>query len=238
MDAEVAKTLMSLSAPSAATPTPWPPRFQNEENDQFALNRLPISSSVAIARPRKRSLHVVTSPVSASALHRWSVSRLRQNGPKDHDYSPTGIEDDGVWFDSDHDQHNQQHNHHHHRRDRLASVCSSDAGSDYGGTGLGRTHLEVFNRMEISAADQATRPARHTRDAADDDDMAKCIGSYSPEARKKRIERFLEKRKRRVWAKKVDYDVRKNFANSRLRVKGRFVKKEDEELLCLMLSFT
>ena len=36
-------------------------------------------------------------------------------------------------------------------------------------------------------------------------------------------------RDRRVWTKKVKYDVRKNFADSRIRVKGRFVKKEDEE---------
>lgn len=34
-----------------------------------------------------------------------------------------------------------------------------------------------------------------------------------------------------MWTKKVKYDVRKNFADSRLRVKGRFVKKEDEELM-------
>jgi len=57
------------------------------------------------------------------------------------------------------------------------------------------------------------------------------IGVYSAEARKQRIERFLEKRNRRVWTKRVKYDVRKNFADSRIRVKGRFVKKEDEDLL-------
>jgi len=57
------------------------------------------------------------------------------------------------------------------------------------------------------------------------------IGAYSPEQRKSRIERFIEKRSRRVWTKKVKYDVRKNFADSRLRVKGRFVKKEDEEIM-------
>lgn len=57
------------------------------------------------------------------------------------------------------------------------------------------------------------------------------IGIYSPEARKQRIERFLEKRSKRVWTKRVKYDVRKNFADSRIRVKGRFVKKEDEDLL-------
>ena len=35
----------------------------------------------------------------------------------------------------------------------------------------------------------------------------------------------------RVWTKRVKYDVRKNFAETRLRVKGRFVKKEEEDLL-------
>lgn len=45
------------------------------------------------------------------------------------------------------------------------------------------------------------------------------VGAYSPEARKMRIQRFIEKRGKRVWTKKVKYDVRKNFADSRIRVK-------------------
>jgi hypothetical protein len=57
------------------------------------------------------------------------------------------------------------------------------------------------------------------------------VGGYSPHARKERIEWFVNKRNNRVWKRKVKYDVRKSFADSRLRVKGRFVKKEDEELL-------
>merc|ERR1711865_1071216 len=43
------------------------------------------------------------------------------------------------------------------------------------------------------------------------------IGAYSPESRKVRIGRFMEKRNHRVWTKTVKYDVRKNFADSRLR---------------------
>jgi hypothetical protein len=54
------------------------------------------------------------------------------------------------------------------------------------------------------------------------------IGIYSPEDRKDRIKRFIDKRKLRMWTKKVKYDVRKNFADSRVRVKGRFVKKGDD----------
>jgi hypothetical protein len=64
------------------------------------------------------------------------------------------------------------------------------------------------------------------------------VGAYSPESRKARIERFLEKRKQRVWKQPVKYNVRKDFANSRLRVKGRFVKKEEETLLRELLTMT
>ena len=70
-----------------------------------------------------------------------------------------------------------------------------------------------------------------------DERPAGYVGAYSPEARRQRVQRFLEKRQRRVWTKKqVKYDVRKNFADSRMRVKGRFVKKEDEELLRDLMS--
>lgn len=64
------------------------------------------------------------------------------------------------------------------------------------------------------------------------------VGAYSPDSREIRINRFLEKRNHRVWVKKVKYDVRKNFADSRLRVKGRFVKKEDEMLMRELMSLT
>ena len=47
------------------------------------------------------------------------------------------------------------------------------------------------------------------------------VCARAAEARRARIERFLAKRDKRVWTKKVKYDVRKNFADSRLRVKVR-----------------
>jgi hypothetical protein len=64
------------------------------------------------------------------------------------------------------------------------------------------------------------------------------VGAYSPASRRARIARFMAKRKKRIWTKRVKYDVRKNFADSRLRVKGRFVKKEDEELLRELMNMT
>lgn len=64
------------------------------------------------------------------------------------------------------------------------------------------------------------------------------VGAYSPTSRELRINNFLAKRNQRVWVKKVKYDVRKNFADSRLRVKGRFVKKEDEMLMRELMSLS
>jgi CCT motif len=64
------------------------------------------------------------------------------------------------------------------------------------------------------------------------------VGAYSPDSRKERIKQFLTKRNLRVWTKSVKYNVRKDFANSRLRVKGRFVKKEDETLMRELMSLT
>ncbi|CAI5716845.1 unnamed protein product [Peronospora destructor] len=91
----------------------------------------------------------------------------------------------------------------------LASVCSSE-GSEHGGLG-------VIIWRSLSAWNISGQRERAVQRTLVD---GKYIGSYSPEARRKRIERFLEKHKRRVWAKKVDYD------------------KEDEELLCQLLSYT
>jgi hypothetical protein len=61
--------------------------------------------------------------------------------------------------------------------------------------------------------------------------IAGWVGAYPFEARTRRLALYQMKRGLRVWEKTVKYDVRKSFADSRLRVKGRFVKKEDEALL-------
>ena len=52
------------------------------------------------------------------------------------------------------------------------------------------------------------------------------IGIYMPVERQYIVERYMAKRGRRVWAKKIRYNCRKNLADRRIRVKGRFVKAE------------
>jgi len=52
------------------------------------------------------------------------------------------------------------------------------------------------------------------------------IGTLTVEERRAKIEKYLQKRKKRTWNKKISYDCRKKVADSRLRIKGRFVTKE------------
>lgn len=66
-------------------------------------------------------------------------------------------------------------------------------------------------------------------------DGEKRIGDFTPAERLVLIQKYLEKRKRRVWTKKIKYSVRKTFADSRVRVKGRFISKEHESELREML---
>ncbi|OMJ70340.1 hypothetical protein SteCoe_31694 [Stentor coeruleus] len=52
------------------------------------------------------------------------------------------------------------------------------------------------------------------------------VGTLTLKQRKEKIAKYLEKRKKRNWHKKIYYDCRKKVADNRLRVKGRFVKRE------------
>lgn len=51
------------------------------------------------------------------------------------------------------------------------------------------------------------------------------VGLTSILDRQAKIKRYLEKRQRRCWVKRISYDCRKQVADSRVRCKGRFVAK-------------
>jgi hypothetical protein len=59
------------------------------------------------------------------------------------------------------------------------------------------------------------------------------IGPLSREERNAKISRYLAKRQRRVWTHKVIYSCRKKVADTRIRVKGRFVTKEQARAISL-----
>jgi hypothetical protein len=55
------------------------------------------------------------------------------------------------------------------------------------------------------------------------------IGIYTRKERDAIIARFKDKRNRRVWKKKIRYGCRKNLADRRIRIKGRFVRSDEQE---------
>lgn len=87
------------------------------------------------------------------------------------------------------------------------------------------THTTTTTTLLPSAAAAATTTT-FSMDLLNKDGR---IGIYLPEARKARIARFHEKRARRIWRKRIKYDCRKKLADSRPRIKGRFVKRSDME---------
>ena len=87
-------------------------------------------------------------------------------------------------------------------------------------------YTSTIKLLRILSSPSASEVSFYKHPSLESNDKAQ-LGSYTPEERRKRIERFLEKRKLRVWTKRVKYDVRKNLADSRVRVRGRFVKKEE-----------
>merc|ERR1719487_1182408 len=89
---------------------------------------------------------------------------------------------------------------------------------------LGASALSVSKNSKNGTS--ATRRKVYTDRKRDSTSPRKSkIGIYNPTERKALLARFAEKRKRRRWVKKVRYTCRKNLADTRLRVKGRFVER-------------
>jgi hypothetical protein len=57
------------------------------------------------------------------------------------------------------------------------------------------------------------------------------IGLLSLPVRYVKIMRFKQKKNSRIWTKQISYACRKNIAEKRLRIKGRFIKKEEQQSL-------
>ena len=57
------------------------------------------------------------------------------------------------------------------------------------------------------------------------------IGTITLEERRLKVQKYLEKRKKRNFRKKISYMCRKKVADQRVRVKGRFVSKVQAEAI-------
>lgn len=67
-------------------------------------------------------------------------------------------------------------------------------------------------------------PTLHPMDAS-----SPRVGAYTKEERQAIIAKFRAKKMRRVWRKQIKYDCRKRLADTRPRVKGRFVSRKERE---------
>ena len=66
--------------------------------------------------------------------------------------------------------------------------------------------------------------------------ISRKIGSITVEERREKVRKYLEKRKNKVFKKRISYICRKRVADSRIRVKGRFVTKEQASVLISNVS--
>jgi hypothetical protein len=85
----------------------------------------------------------------------------------------------------------------------------------------------VYYRCDVSGCTYKAKRSwilkKHKANIHDIDDESKKISIYNSPERRACIARFMEKRKKRNWTRRTMYDVRKKTANSRPRVKGRFL---------------
>jgi hypothetical protein len=69
----------------------------------------------------------------------------------------------------------------------------------------------------------------------DNPNLYRKIGKLTLQERYLKVKRYKEKKERRIWTKKIFYDCRKQVADKRLRIKGRFIRKEDQKKLLLQI---
>ena len=98
-------------------------------------------------------------------------------------------------------------------------------------TSLVPQHLESFNSWQDTEKLQVAPHSDFLPKPVVPLPGNKKIGTISLQERKVKIQRFLEKRKRRSFTKKVNYQCRKRVADTRVRVRGRFITKAEAAAL-------
>ncbi|EME26854.1 hypothetical protein Gasu2_66630 [Galdieria sulphuraria] len=73
---------------------------------------------------------------------------------------------------------------------------------------------------------------RKRREEEEEEEAEACTEAKT-ERRRIALERFRQKRSNRCYQKKIRYECRKRLADVRPRIRGRFVKKEEFQALCL-----
>jgi uncharacterized protein YdiU (UPF0061 family) len=92
-------------------------------------------------------------------------------------------------------------------------------------------HLSEEQEEHNSNINKNTQKYRPSCTRHKNNDFPVRVGSLSYEERQIKLKKYKEKKKNRVWGKKINYNCRKKVAENRLRIKGRFVTKEQALVL-------
>ena len=89
------------------------------------------------------------------------------------------------------------------------------------------THTRETSEAQVPIGQ--SKPLGEEKVVATSEDNEAKIGAYTKEQRRVLIANFRAKRQRRVWRKQIKYDCRKKLADTRPRVKGRFVSRDADD---------
>lgn len=87
----------------------------------------------------------------------------------------------------------------------------------------------LINLSSQNFADRESLQSDIASKEAPDEQQEKMIGGLPESVRKKKVERYLQKKRRK--SKAVRYECRKNLAQKRLRYQGRFISAKEAEKL-------
>ncbi|XP_008797568.2 zinc finger protein CO3-like [Phoenix dactylifera] len=163
-----------------------------------------------------------------SGAERKSVSQKQQQ-QQQLDYNNGKSEESEYLVPNGQQQQQQQHSF-----PMLECEGSSKAGFNNFGYSASLSHSLSLSSMEASIVPDTTvadisnshlRPAKGTIDL-----FSGPAPQFTPMDREAKVLRYREKRKTRKFEKTIRYASRKAYAETRPRIKGRFVKRSDVEL--------
>jgi len=192
----------------------WSPSDVNDDDDEFTIDDAELDARIS------HTVHGDASSCSLSPCSSCSSESDDYAADLDADldlsltFADRNNEEEDEVQRALHDRLNQSKRAHHaerhmvHRRRRMRAQ-------------LKREHDDAKAKAAAAAAAEDQSQPFNEADVI-------TLGSYTKAERARKIQRFLEKRQRRVWGKKILYTCRKNFADKRPRVGGRFVKLRDD----------
>eukprot|EP00978_Attheya_sp_CCMP212_P016025 scaffold41671_cov46-Attheya_sp.AAC.2 len=185
--------------------------IQLEGHDEFEMMNAPgfVYGPMSAAFPPGTDI-----PAVISVQNKRAISLPKVNRPD----ASSGVTNQGSKFDSSRQPSAMMNG--------IKPISSKFLGSNMHHNSMRHTHVNSPLLMHNTTI-QSTLSGTNVNCSMELLNKGGRIGIYLPEARRARIAKFHSKRKMRIWRKRIKYDCRKKLADSRPRIKGRFVKRSD-----------